>query len=749
MNKILSFGVVSLVIMATSLGINAQGLTPLQEEYQLHIHKTDDAIRVDGQLDEAVWQTAERATNFWMSFPIDDRRAVKENQTEAMITYDDKFIYVAAICHGAGPYVMPSLKRDARAFWQGDAFGVVFDPVNEKTNGFNFNANSSGVQSESLITGQTGTRGSGGGSQGVNGAWDNIWISEVQILEDRWTIEIAIPFKSLRFNENKIWGINFLRGHSATNSYHMWSPVPVQFRGVDLGYTGALVWDESPVKSKSNISIIPYALTSTFKDIENNEPSDNNFQIGGDAKIAISSGLNLDLTLNPDFSQVDVDEQVTNLTTVNIRFPERRLFFLENSDLYSDFGIPPMRPFFSRRIGLDDDGNAIPITYGARLSGNINKDLRIGVMNLQTKAKDEFLGQNYTSVTAHQQVFGRSIVKGYFHNRQAYREGDFLDDDFNRTAGLEYSYRSGDGRWQAFGGYGKSWSHQLNNDNYFYNVAVGFDSRTIGFYTNLAGIGNNYRADMGFIPRAQHYDAVEDRTHIIGFNHGFTRASYKIFPTDNSTINAHTFSARNVLDYTKDGWDLIQNITTVAYNLSMANSSRFELSVSHEEQGLIFPFGFTSENPLPAGKYVFNYVEAEYRSDSRKFFSYSLGVRRGGFFNGDRSEYSVDLRYRAQPWGNFSVRFVQNDLVFPEEFGETKLFLVGPKFELNFSRDLFWTTFLQYNTQRENFNINSRIQWRFKPLSDLFIVYTDNYATDIWGPKNRGLVIKMNYWLNL
>ncbi len=749
MNKILSFGVMSLVIMATSLGINAQGLTPLQEEYQLHIHKTDDAIRVDGQLDEAVWQTAERATNFWMSFPIDDRRAVKENQTEAMITYDDKFIYVAAICHGAGPYVMPSLKRDARAFWQGDAFGVVFDPVNEKTNGFNFNANSSGVQSESLITGQTGTRGSGGGSQGVNGAWDNIWISEVQILEDRWTIEIAIPFKSLRFNENKIWGINFLRGHSATNSYHMWSPVPVQFRGVDLGYTGALVWDESPVKSKSNISIIPYALTSTFKDIENNEPSDNNFQIGGDAKIAISSGLNLDLTLNPDFSQVDVDEQVTNLTTVNIRFPERRLFFLENSDLYSDFGIPPMRPFFSRRIGLDDDGNAIPITYGARLSGNINKDLRIGVMNLQTKAKDEFLGQNYTSVTAHQQVFGRSIVKGYFHNRQAYREGDFLDDDFNRTAGLEYSYRSGDGRWQAFGGYGKSWSHQLNNDNYFYNVAVGFDSRTIGFYTNLAGIGNNYRADMGFIPRAQHYDAVEDRTHIIGFNHGFTRASYKIFPTDNSTINAHTFSARNVLDYTKDGWDLIQNITTVAYNLSMANSSRFELSVSHEEQGLIFPFGFTSENPLPAGKYVFNYVEAEYRSDSRKFFSYSLGVRRGGFFNGDRSEYSVDLRYRAQPWGNFSVRFVQNDLVFPEEFGETKLFLVGPKFELNFSRDLFWTTFLQYNTQRENFNINSRIQWRFKPLSDLFIVYTDNYATDIWGPKNRGLVIKMNYWLNL
>jgi len=527
--------------------IRGQQGSTLQEQYQYHIRKTNESIKVDGNLEESVWQTAQRATDFWMSFPVDDRRSDKEIQTEAMVTYDDKYIYVAAICHGSGPYVMPSLKRDARAFWQGDAFGVVFDPVNEKTNGFNFNANSSGVQSESLITGQTGTRG-GGGGQGVNSAWDNIWVSEVQVYDNRWTIEIAIPFKSLRFNDSEVWGINFLRGHSKSNSYHMWSPVPVQFRGVDLGYTGALIWDKSPALSKSNISIIPYALASTFKDIENDQPTDNNFQIGGDAKIAISSGLNLDLTLNPDFSQVDVDEQVTNLTTVNIRFPERRLFFLENSDLYSDFGIPPMRPFFSRRIGLDDDGNAIPITYGLRLSGNLNKDLRIGVMNLQTKSKGEFLGQNYTSITAHQQIFGRSIVKGYFHNRQAYNEGSFLTEDFNRTAGLEYSFRSPDGRWQAFGGYGKSWSHQLNDDNYFYNVAVGFDSRTIGFYTNLAGIGNNYRADMGFIPRAQHFDASENRTIIIGFNHGFTRASYKIFPDDNSKINFHTIAFRNILD---------------------------------------------------------------------------------------------------------------------------------------------------------------------------------------------------------
>ena len=141
-------------------------------------------------------------------------------------------------------------------------------------------------------------------------------------------------------------------------------------------------------------------------------------RVGGDAKIAITPSLNLDLTINPDFSQVDVDEQVTNLTTVNIRFPERRLFFLENSDIFSEIGIPPIRPFFSRRIGLDANGAALPITYGARLSGNVNKDLRIGVMNLQTRETEEFSGQNYTSLSVNQQVFGRSQIKGYFHNRQ-------------------------------------------------------------------------------------------------------------------------------------------------------------------------------------------------------------------------------------------------------------------------------------------------------------------------------------------
>ena len=718
-----------------------------QEEYRLNAKMITEEVRIDGELNETFWNTADVADNFWMSFPQDLDRIVEEYDTEVRVAYDEKNIYIGAICHGSGPFVMPSLKRDASSFWSGDAFAVVLDPVNEKTNAFSFGINTAGVQTEALITGGVATRG-GGGSSVINTAWDNTWHGEVEVYDDRWVIEMAIPLKSLRFGEKQTWGINFIRGISKKNEWHTWSPVPVQFMGIDLTYTGALVWEKPPEASKSNISVIPYALTSTFKDFEDATTS-NNLQIGGDAKVAVTPSLNLDLTINPDFSQVDVDEQVTNLSTVNIRFPERRLFFLENSDLYSEFGIPPMRPFFSRRIGLDDDGNAIPIAYGARLSGNLNKDLRIGVMNLQTKSKDEFLGQNYTSITGHQQFLGRSVVKAYFHNRQAYEDGSFSGGDYNRIAGLEIDYRSNGGAWRGVGGYGKSWTPGLKGDNFFYNGIINYNSRTLRIYANVSGVGNNYRADMGFIPRFDHYDAVRDTTIKIGFHHGFTTINYRIIPTDNSTINSHNFNIRNVLDYTLDGWDLIQNVTTLSYSLNLANTSSISLDFTHNQQGLIYPFDFTGEAPLPVGNYKFNYIRFNYESDNRNPLSFNVGYQNGNFYNGDRSEYSLSINYRAQPWGNFSLNFAYNDLQFPEEFGSRELLLISPKFEINFSRSLFWTTFLQLNTQRDNFNINSRIQWRFKPLSDIFLVYTDNYNTEIWGSKNRGIVLKMNYWINL
>lgn len=629
-----------------------------------------------------------------------------------------------------------------------EVFGIVVDPLNEATNGFIFGTNTRGVQFESLISGGQALR-AGVGGVIMNDAWDQAWQSEARIYEDRWTLEMSIPFKSLRYAEKDSWGINFWRGARKSGEWHTWARSTLEYMVVDIGHVGALEWESKPKKSARNIAIIPYLLNSASKDFDPNSPLDSDVRAGVDAKVALTSSLNLDLTINPDFSQVDVDEQVTNLSTVNLRFPERRLFFLENSDLFSDFGIPPIRPFFSRRIGLDDDGNTIPISYGARISGNLNKDLRMGLMNLQTRSTDIFEAQNYSSFTLHKRLLSKSVLKGYFHNRQT-TTVNFSDlKTYNRVAGLEFLYISDDSKWRSSAGLGKSWSTGLSGDDFFYNILLGYNDQNISFYTNFAGVGDNYRADMGFNPRFDHYDSENDTSTKLGYHHGFTRAGYRILPADRSKISSHGFDVTNVFDYTEHGFDLIQNRISIGYTLQWTNASQFEIDFTHEEQGLLFPFAFTDKSPLPVGRYGFNHFSAGYRSNGGNDFSYSLGYRNGGFFNGNRQEYSLTTKYRVPPWGNFSMNFVYNTLDFPDEYGEVELFLIGPKLEFNFSRSLFWTTFLQYNTQRDNFNINSRVQWRFKPMSDLFFVYSDNYATDIWGPKDRALVIKMNYWMNL
>ncbi len=724
-------------------GALAQSSNQESHRYEINVLKND--IKVDGVLEENEWSHIAPVGKFTYSFPVENELVEDAYQTEVKITYDERYIYVAAKCYvRSEEIVIPTLKRDNGQFWSGDIFMVTFDPVNERTNGYGFGTNAAGVQLDTQFDGNTGTR---GGSGNFNVAWDAKWIVNSKRYAEFWTTEIAIPFRSLKFGSKEVWGMNLVRGINALNAWTTWAPVPIQFTSPDLGYTGALVWDKTPTPVKNNVAVIPYALSSSLKDHEEGTPIEYSGKAGVDAKVAVSSNLTLDLTYNPDFSQVDVDQQVTNLTASPIRFPERRLFFLENTDVFSVFGIPPMRPFFSRRIGLDNDNQPIPIEFGGRLSGNINKDLRVGLMSLQTGKTDDFLGQNYTSLALSQRIFGRTLVRGYFHNRQAFQDSERVKTDFNRTLGGEFDYRSMNGNFRANAGYGATLTDSLKNENNFYQGIVSYDSRNIAFYTNVASIGDNYIPDMGFFHLNQQRDSELDTSFRVGYLHWFMRAAYIHYPANERIVNQR-LQLNTVYDWTQSGEKFVAR-KTLSYVARFLNTSQFEISWSHEEGRLLFPLSFTDGDALPVRDYTWTYANIQYQSDRRKSFFFQLGGQYGGFYNGDRIEISGQLNYRVQPWGNFSLRFVQNELTFPEQFGSESLTLLGPTVDINFSRNLYWTTFLQYNTQTDNFNVNSRIQWQFQPLSNLFIVYTDNYAIETWGPKNRGLVVKLNYWLNL
>ncbi|MBT4926793.1 hypothetical protein HON17_01085, partial [bacterium] len=430
----------------------------------------------------------------------------------------------------------------------------------------------------------------------------------------------------------------------------------------------------------------------------------------------------------------------------NLRFPERRLFFLENSDIFSNFGTNA-KPFFSRKIGLDDDGNTIPIIYGARLSGNLNKNLRIGLMNTQTQ-EQELPGNNYSSFALHQRILKRAVLRGYFHNRVGYTDGSIQEDDFNRIGGLEFNYSSEDSKWRAVTGYGLAFSNENQNENYLFNFFGGYGGRAFNVMVNISGLGDNYINDFSLIPRQKHYDALEDTTYILGFNHWWATMGYKFYP-ENTFINQHGFSLTTNGDRTATSNELIQDKHQLSYKFLMKNTSTLDLTYAHEGVNLLYPFGFTDNEPLPAQLYRFDYGQIKYVTDRRREIKLTSGFRYGSFYNGTRIEFSLAVDYRVQPWGNFSLNFVQNDLEFSGNYGAEQLLLFGPKAEINFSKNFFWTTFMQYNTQSDNFNINSRLQWRYMPMSDLFIVYSDNYMVEYFGPRNRGLVLKLNYWFNL
>ena len=362
--------ILTFLILCTGYNLLAQK-TNNTEGRSLIVKSTSTPINVDGELNEAAWKDAEVADNFWQNFPSDTARA--QVKTIVKISYDKDFIYIAAECLDDLPekdFVISSLRRDF--ITPSDLFEVIIDPFQDKLNGFAFGVNPLGVQREGMISFGADT----------DWGWDNRWYAETKVYQDRWTVEMAIPLKTLRFKSGSTeWNINFTRTELKRNEKSAWSHIGRIYPLQSLAFGGVIRFDTPIVRNGSNISLIPYTIVGGNKDYVDNTNSENTLNAGLDAKVAVSSSLNLDLTINPDFSQVEVDRQITNLSRFELFFPERRQFFIENSDLFARFGFSTIRPFFSRRIGVGEDPytgqfKQNPILYGARLSGRINDKMR-------------------------------------------------------------------------------------------------------------------------------------------------------------------------------------------------------------------------------------------------------------------------------------------------------------------------------------------------------------------------------------
>jgi len=511
-------------------------------------------------------------------------------------------------------------------------------------------------------------------------------------------------------------------------------------------------WPTAPPINSNNLIIQPYITGNANEDKENNKTLSNNGNAGFDAKVALNTSLNLDVTVNPDFSQVEVDQQVTNLTRFNIFLPEKRNFFIENSDLFANFGIPPVRPFYSRTIGLDKEGNRIPILFGARLSGNLAPGTRIGVMNMQTGRQGNYSPENFSAITLHKRILKRSEIKGYFLNRENYisKEEALKNplDRYGRNAGIIVEYTNVPGTFSSWVTYHQSMKANITNLNSYAEAGMSANNKHWSGVIEIGNLGKNYYTDMGYVERINNYDALRDTVIRMGYKNSFAELSYFIQP-QNGKIGRFQVQFENYLVLNPDN-TLNESTTSLGIQTDFKNSSFFKASMSNNILDLMYPTSFTEGIPLPAQRYQYSQFLITYMSDTRKELGWFGDARVGSFYNGTIKGISAGIQWRNQPNLNIRLKAELNNIELPNKYGSTKLLLIAPRVEYNFNTKLFWTTFIQYNTQSNNFNINSRLQYRYQPMSDFFLVYTDNYFTDpLFKNKNRALIFKFSYWFNM
>lgn len=731
---------VGLVLMV----MNWPGHCQIQAPRQLHIKKLTGEIILDGKIDEAVWEQTEWTSDFQQYFPTDSVQA--KSQTKISLAYDDEYLYVGAVMYNLNEerdYVTPSLRRDYRGE-SNDGITVLLDPFQDNTNAFQFGVNPFGVQREGLIS----NGGSGGDNLSLN--WDNVWKAEAYRGKGFWTAEMAIPFKTLRFEAGRErWNINFYRLDSENAERSTWMKIPINISIITLAFMGELIFEEPLGEPGSNIAIIPYTLAGTNKDFIEGTPTDRTFNIGGDAKVALTPSLNLDLTVNPDFSQVEVDEQVTNLSRFEIFFPERRQFFLENADLFGSFGSRTLRPFFSRRIGVardEDTGQNVQNTIygGARLSGKLNEDWRIGLLNMQT-AKDDLINQpttNFSVAAIQRRVFSRSSMGMIFINKLPFNLDQLPDTvtvpAYNRVLGFDYNLASKDDKWNGKFFYHQSFEPDQPKNSYAASGRATYNSYRWEILGQIEKIGENYNPEVGFARRTN-------------YNRFKAEATYNFYPDNGGAINRHGPGV-DVDFLGNEIYGLTDYDVNLLYYIRFRNNARLSTRARFEYVYLFDAFDPTNlggpELPADSEYENFQFI-ASYFSDRRKPLFYQLDTRSGQFFNGTRLNLDGTVSYRMQPFGVISLNFSMNQLRFPDPYNDADFLLLGPKFDFTFTKKIFWTTFIQYNNQIDNFNINSRLQWRFRPVSDLFIVYTDNYYPDTFQAKTRAFVLKLNYWFNI
>jgi hypothetical protein len=693
---------------------------------------SNSAIKLDGKLNESIWNNLIPEGNFINYMP--NNGVLANRQTELKIFHNGENLYIGAVYHDTTPEVqIGSLKRDdiGNAGGNSDSFAVIIDTYNQQQSGYFFSVNMGGTLMDALVA-------RNGDGFKFNKSWNTIWNAKTTVKGNLKIFEILIPLKALGYKkDNPNWGLMFHTRNIKANEWTTSTPITRNFTQLDLRFTKSFQIENISEKKPTRFTVTPSLTMNHQKDVVNSEKS-SSIKPSLDIQYNLSSSLKLDATINPDFSQIDVDRQVTNLSRFALFFPERRNFFLENSDLFTNLGVNGVNPFYSRRIGAATD-----ISFGLKLSGNITKNTRLGVLNVSTKEEEGNSAQNYGAVVVQQQLSNVFTATGFLVNRQAIDGFSFLK-DYNRVYGVNLNYQSKNNKWTGLANYAASNTTNVSGDNNFYNLGLWYNTKNVSGYLGISKVEKNYITDVGFVPRLYNYDANSEITYREGYTKSSGRITLTKFFKDSEIFDNYRYFNLSNNTYWDDQGDVLQSRTVLNNKLTLKNQSSIYGWVIHEYVNLKYAFDILrNDNFIGVDQYSYVNSGLGYSSASNKKFQYGGSASFGSYYNGTRNRLVLDAEYLLMPLARLQLNYERNDIDL-KELGNDVFDLVRFTGEVFFSNRLNWTTYVQYNTQFDNFNVNTRLQWEYKPLSYVYLVVTDNFNQKI-ARQNWGVAFKMNY----
>jgi hypothetical protein len=677
--------------------------------------RADVAPTIDGVLDEPTWQRTRPLTGFIQADPFEGQPASED--TEVRIVYDDQAIYIGVTLHDADPsqIVTTDTSRDAD-LGQQDSFQMVFDTFHDLQNGFVFGTNAVGVEYDAQIRGL--------GNPATD--WDGSWEVRTRVGETAWVAEFRIPLRTLRYGAPpQTWGVNFRRQMPRGRETSYWAPLARIYNLNRLSSAGQLTRLQLP--APRNLKLLPYVVGSANRDFVQRRPLDTAGEWGFDAKVGVTPGLNLDLTYNTDFAQVEVDTQQINLTRFNLRFPEKRAFFLENAGLFRIGTGNELDLFFTRRIGIADNGGLVPIVAGGRLSGRVGT-ANVGLLNMQADKVGRTAAQNYTTARVNQAFGNRSNVGAIFVNRAA--AGDLAGSrDWNRTWGLDGAI--GVGETITFNGFAaRTETPGMTGREYAYNMNFNYEDDRHRGLVEYGVTGEGFNPEVGFLQRPGGYrrfraglwETVRTQSlRGLGFRELLPHAWYRRYDRlDDGGLHAADLHVDHYWD-----WENGNYLTT---------------GVMGTWEGLVVPFEVYPGVVVPAGEHGGLRFNTEANTDRRRWISARVAADVGRFLTGRETSPTFQVTIRDQGRLTLDSTWAHRRIALPEGHFATNL--GNMRVTYNFTPLVFVQSLIQYNDRTERWSTNLRLHWLQTAATGLYVVYNDTESANGLGPVNRAFIVK-------